>query len=281
MEPTSKIACASDSSARTTSSSRTSSGPRRGEPPTPLSDVDVAVLLPDGADLGHRRLELIAAVADVVGLDAADVVAAEPGSRGPRLSSAPRRPPALLSGRPGSGSLLRPNGRSLPGHGADAADARGRDAPSTGRGTLWSTLKSSVAVSATWRNESCELRPRRRRQGGNGSFRDRVVQDRRRARPPARPAGCDRHRGPHPGRGFDGNAGGLRESISCDRGARCDRPRIRCAAAVGRRHCGTSWSTTTSRWTPPRLGRHRTLGRPRGFGSGRGALPRMTGHCRG
>jgi len=40
----------------------------------PNSDVDIAVLLEEGADLGHRRLELIAAVAEVVGLDAADVV---------------------------------------------------------------------------------------------------------------------------------------------------------------------------------------------------------------
>ena len=36
--------------------------------------MDVAVLLGEDADHGHRRLELITAVADVVGLDAADVV---------------------------------------------------------------------------------------------------------------------------------------------------------------------------------------------------------------
>jgi hypothetical protein len=40
----------------------------------PLSDVDVAVLLPVEADVGRRQLELIAAVADVVGLDSAEVV---------------------------------------------------------------------------------------------------------------------------------------------------------------------------------------------------------------
>ncbi len=40
----------------------------------PLSDVDVAVLLGDDVDIGRRHLDLIAAVADVVGLDAADVV---------------------------------------------------------------------------------------------------------------------------------------------------------------------------------------------------------------
>src|SRR4051795_10096784 len=40
----------------------------------PLSDVDVAVLLREGADFGRRQLELIAAVADVVGLDSAEVV---------------------------------------------------------------------------------------------------------------------------------------------------------------------------------------------------------------
>jgi predicted nucleotidyltransferase len=45
----------------------------RGEA-RPGSDVDVAVLLPKDADFGRRHLELIAAVADAVGLDAADVV---------------------------------------------------------------------------------------------------------------------------------------------------------------------------------------------------------------
>lgn len=40
----------------------------------PLSDVDVAVLLRQNSDLFQRRLDLIAALAEVVGSDAADVV---------------------------------------------------------------------------------------------------------------------------------------------------------------------------------------------------------------
>lgn len=40
----------------------------------PLSDVDVAVLLREDGDLFERRLELIAAVAEVTGSEAADVV---------------------------------------------------------------------------------------------------------------------------------------------------------------------------------------------------------------
>lgn len=40
----------------------------------PLSDVDVGVLLREDGDLFQRRLELIGAVAEVTGSDAADVV---------------------------------------------------------------------------------------------------------------------------------------------------------------------------------------------------------------
>lgn len=49
-------------------------GSRARGTPGPLSDVDVAVLLPDGSDFGARRLDLTADVGDVVGLEAADVV---------------------------------------------------------------------------------------------------------------------------------------------------------------------------------------------------------------